>query len=101
MSELILLTGKQKRHLRSLGMTLDAVVQLGKGGLTQAIIDSANDVVTARELIKVKVLTNSPIEPNDAVYALGEALQASVVQVIGRNGLLYRPNPDKPVITLP
>ena len=95
------LTGKQKSYLRSLGMTLDAIVQIGKGGVTKAIVASANDAVTARELIKVKVLQNSPMEPADAICALSKGLQAEIVHVIGRNGLLYRPNPDKPVIILP
>ena len=101
MSEASTLTGKQKSYLRSLGMTLDAIVQIGKGGVTKAIIASANDAVTARELIKVKVLQNSPLEPVDAFNALGKGLRAEVVHVIGRNGLIYRPHPDKPVIILP
>ncbi len=101
MPELNLLTGKQKRYLRSLGMKMDAIVQIGKGGVTEAVVASAGDAVAARELIKVKVLQNSPLESNDAVYALGKAIQAEVVQVIGRNGLLYRPNQDKPVLILP
>jgi RNA-binding protein len=101
MTETNTLTGKQKRYLRSVGVTLDVVVQVGKGGVDKALVASANEAVTARELIKVKVLQNSPLEPSDAIDALGKGLSAQVVQVIGRNGLLYRPNTDKPVIVLP
>ena len=99
--ELSILTGKQKSYLRSLGMTLDAVVQIGKSGVTKSVVTSAKDAVTARELIKVKVLQNSPLEPCEAIDALSKGIQAEVVHIIGRNGLLYRPNPDKPVIVLP
>jgi RNA-binding protein len=101
MMEVSTLTGKQKSHLRSLGMTLDAIVQIGKGGVTKSVITGANDAVTARELVKIKVLQNSPLEPADAIDALSKGLHAEVVHVIGRNGLVYRANPDKPVIILP
>lgn len=101
MTESNVLTGKQKSYLRSLGMTLDAIVQVGKGGVTDSLVASANEAVTARELIKVKILQNSPLEPCDAIDALSKKLHAGVVHVIGRNGLLYRANPDKPVISLP
>ncbi|MDU2065945.1 MAG: YhbY family RNA-binding protein [Sporomusaceae bacterium] len=100
MSEIIL-TGKQKRYLRSLGMDLDPIVQLGKGGIAESVVISAKQALTARELVKVRVLQNSPLDPSDAIYELGEATGALVVQVIGRNGLLYLPNEEKPVITLP
>ena len=54
--------GKQKRFLRALASTMPAVVQIGKGGLDPAVIDSARKAITARELIKVKILQNSEEE---------------------------------------
>ena len=95
------LTGKQKRFLRSLGSTLDPVVQIGKAGVIDSVITSAQDVIEVRELIKVRVLQNSPEEPKDAIAALAEAIDAELVQVIGRNGLLYKQNPEKSKIELP
>lgn len=95
------LTGKQKRFLRSLGSTMDPVVQIGKAGVVETVINSARDVLTARELIKVRVLQNSPADPETAIAELAEAVQAELVQVIGRNGLLFKPNPEKSKIELP
>ncbi len=95
------LTGKQKRFLRSLGSTMDPIVQIGKAGVIESVIVSANDAIEARELIKVRVLQNSPEEPKDAIAALAEAIEAELVQVIGRNGLLYKQNPEKSKIELP
>lgn len=95
------LTGKQKRFLRSLGSTLDPVVQIGKAGVIDSVVTSAHDVIEVRELIKVRVLQNSPEEPKDAIAALAEAIDAELVQVIGRNGLLYKHNPEKSKIELP
>lgn len=95
------LTGKQKRYLRSLGSTMDPVVQIGKGGISDALIDSTMDALLARELIKVRVLQNCAEEPKEAIPALAEAVDAELVQIIGRNGLLYKPNEEKSKIELP
>ncbi|MEN6414499.1 MAG: ribosome assembly RNA-binding protein YhbY [Veillonellales bacterium] len=96
-----LLTGKQKRFLRAMGSGLDPVVQVGKGGVNAAVIQSTREVLAVRELIKVRVLQNSPDEPNAVIAGLAEAAGAELVQVIGRNGLLYKKNIDKPKIELP
>ncbi|SHI42986.1 YhbY family RNA-binding protein [Propionispora hippei] len=95
------LTGKQKRYLRAMGSTLDPVVQIGKAGVVEAVTDSARDALLARELIKVRVLQNSPSDPKEAIADLAALLQAELVQVIGRNGLLYKCNPDNRKIELP
>ncbi len=95
------LTGKQKRFLRALGSTLDPVVQIGKSGVLDNVIESAGQALAAREIIKVRVLQNSPEEPKIAIAALAKATGAQLVQVIGRNGLLYKQNEEKPKIELP
>ena len=101
MSLAVILTGKQQRFLRLMGMELDPIVQIGKGGVNESVAAGAAQAIESRELIKVRVLANSPLSPKEAVTLLGEMMEAAVVQVIGRNGLLYRPNEDKPVIVLP
>lgn len=95
------LTGKQKRFLRAMGSTLDPVVQVGKGGVIDNVVESAGQALAARELIKVRVLQNSPEEPKTAIAALATATGAQLVQVIGRNGLLYKKNEEKSKIELP
>ena len=65
--------------------------------MTQA----ARDAITRHELIKVRVQKNAPEEPADAIRRLAERLDADLVQLIGRNGLLWKRNPDKPRIELP
>ena len=94
------LTSKQIRKLRSLGMTEDAVVMIGKEGVTPTVVASAREAIKRRELIKVRVLQNAPDEPEDAITVLAERADANLVQVIGRNGLLFRRNFDKPRIEL-
>lgn len=95
------LTGKQKSFLRSMGMTIEPVVQIGKDGVTPEVVASAKEAIKKRELIKVKVLQNSPEEPKDAIEKLSERANSEIAQIIGRCGLLYKKNSEKPKIELP
>ena len=95
------LTGKQKRYLRSLGSLLEPVVQVGKSGVIDTVVMTAREAIEPRELIKVRVLTNCPQEPAEVMAILADRLAADLVQVIGRNGLLFKRNADKPKIELP
>jgi len=95
------LTGKQKRYLRSMGNGMDPILQVGKGGITETVVKQTDEVLEARELIKCRVLQNCLEEPKTLADELAEQVQAELVQVIGRNFLLFRPSKNKPVIVLP
>ena len=47
------LTGKQKSFLRSMGMTMDPIVNIGKEGVTPTVVTAAQEAIKKRELIKV------------------------------------------------
>ncbi len=95
------LTGKQKSFLRGLGQKLEPVVMVGKEGITPTVVQSARGAIKKRELIKVRALQNCMEEPEDAITVLAERADVNVVQVIGRNGLLYKRNFEKTKIELP
>jgi len=95
------LTGKQKRLLRSMGMTMEPIVMIGKEGVTPTVVQSAAEAIKKRELIKVRVLQNCAEEPDDAITMLAERTDANLVQIIGHNGLLFKRNFDNPKIELP
>ncbi len=96
-----MLTGKQKGFLRSLGNEMDPILQIGKGGVTEAVIAQTDETLEARELIKGRVLPNSMEDVQRAAAELAERTSAELVQVIGRNFLLYRESKKKPMIDLP
>ena len=96
-----MLTGKQKGFLRSLGNDMDPILQIGKGGVTEAVIAQTDETLEARELIKGRVLPNSMEDVQSAAAELAERTSAELVQVIGRNFLLYRESKKKPMIDLP
>ena len=96
-----MLTGKQKRYLRSLGSVLEPVVHVGKAGVDDAVVRSVAEVLMARELVKVRTLRNCPQEPQEVLALLAGETGAHLVQTIGRNGLLYKRNSEKPKVELP
>ena len=95
------MTGKQRAYLRGLANGLDTILTVGKGGLTENVIRQADEALTARELIKGRVLDNSLLSAREACDALAEACGAEGVQVIGSRFVLYRANPKAPKIVLP
>jgi len=95
------LTGKQKRFLRSMGMTMDPVVMIGKEGVSPTVVQSAAEAIKKRELVKVRVLQNCMDDPGSAITMLAERTNSDLVQIIGHNGLLFKRNFDSPKIELP
>lgn len=91
-----ILTTKQRRHLRALGHHLTPKVLLGKEGLSAQFLKAAAEVITADELVKIRVLESCPHERKEAGDLLAAATATALVQVLGRTVLLYRPNPDRP-----
>ena len=94
------LTSKQRSQLRGLASSMDTILQVGKGGITENVIASADEALRSRELIKGKVLENSMLTAREACDALGAACNAEQVQVIGTKFVLFRRNPKEPKIQL-
>ena len=54
-----MITSKQRAQLRGLAMNEDTIIQIGKGGITDSVVESVSAALKARELVKGKVLENS------------------------------------------
>jgi len=96
-----LLTSKQRAFLRSMANSIEPILHVGKGDISPAMLKQADDALTAREIIKGKVLENSPLTSRQAAEEIASNVNAEVVQVIGRTFVLYRENKKEPKITLP
>lgn len=96
-----MLTSKQRAYLRGLANTIDTIVYVGKGGMSDTIIKQSDDALEAREIIKGKCLENCELSPREAAEIIAEKTNAEVVQVIGSKFVLYRPKKKDPVIVLP
>ncbi|HEY8079098.1 MAG TPA: YhbY family RNA-binding protein, partial [Labilithrix sp.] len=60
------LSGKAIRALRALGHHLSPVVQIGKEGITDALVAATREALRAHELVKVKVGSEAPLERSEA-----------------------------------
>ncbi|MCY0875971.1 MAG: ribosome assembly RNA-binding protein YhbY [Firmicutes bacterium] len=96
-----MLTSKQTAFLRSLAHAEPAILQIGKGGISENFLDQAGLALEARELVKISVLANAEATAAQASEELRDKLHAEVVQVIGRTVVLYRRSHDNRKITLP
>jgi RNA-binding protein len=95
------LTGKQKRFLRGKGHALTPGVQVGKEGLTDALVDAIDQALLDHELVKVRIGQNALVERREAAQELAARTGSEVAQVLGNTMLLYRAHPEDPVLVLP
>ncbi len=85
-----------RKTLRAAGHHLSPVVQVGKEGVTDALLRQLDEQLAAHELVKVKIGTESPEDRFEAADRLGGAVGAQVAQILGRTVLVYRRRPEKP-----
>ena len=96
------MTSKQRAYLKGLAMTMDPILQLGKGRLTPENTAAVEEALAARELIKISVLQNCLEDPKEMAQVLAERTHSQVVQVIGKKIVLYREGKkEKKKIELP
>ena len=96
------MTSKQRAYLKSLAMTMDTILQIGKSSVTPEVTASVAEVLEARELIKIHVLQNCADDVRQLAEILAERTHSQVVQVIGKKIVLYKEGKDeKKKIVLP
>jgi RNA-binding protein len=89
-----MLSSKARAALRAKGHHLPVTVHVGHQGVTDAVRQSLDDALRARELVKIQFSRNDDTNVKDAANELARAMQADVVQVIGRTATLFRENPE-------
>ena len=85
-----MLTSKQRAELRAQANDLDTTLIVGKEGVTDAIIAEAENLLTARELIKGKVLETALMSAREVSDAICEATGADGVSCVGYKFVIYR-----------
>ncbi len=92
-----MLTGKQRSYLKGLANSLEPIMQIGKGGVTENVLKQIDDALNARELIKIKILNNSMLSAKDTANEIAESLRAEYVQSIGNKFVLYKESKEKTI----
>lgn len=97
-----MITGKQRSTLKKMAQELKPAVMIGKEEITQGVISSIDDYLTAHELVKVQIQDGAILDPKETANELAEELGAEFVQSIGKKFVLYRQaaDPDKRKIIL-
>ncbi len=93
------LNSKQKAYLRSLGQTMKVVVTVGDKGVSKSVIDSTNEVLEVRELIKISISHPDRNYRKEAIVELAVATESVIVNTIGKTALLFKENPENPVVS--
>ncbi|MBE6801386.1 MAG: YhbY family RNA-binding protein [Ruminococcaceae bacterium] len=87
------MTSKERAKLRAEANGLDPIFQIGKEGITDAVVAQLEDTFNTRELFKIKVhLETSPEEPKVLAQKIAEATGCDIVQVIGGTIVVFRIN---------
>ena len=85
-----MLTSKQRARLRAYANPMETILQIN-----EQLIIQVDDALTARELIKLRVLENAPLSAREAAEELAQKTNSEGIQVIGTRFVLYRRNQDK------
>jgi RNA-binding protein len=93
------LPGFQRRFLRARAHALQALVQVGDAGVTDAVVSAIDAALRDHELIKVRM--HSPADKHALAEALAVRAHAELCGVVGHTVILYRPNAEAPRIRLP
>ena len=94
------LSTKQKQYLRGLGHHINPVLQTGKEGLSENMLLEIHEALERDELIKVKI-GKGPLHRKEAVKILAQKLSGEVVQLLGKNILLFRQKKSESRIHFP
>ncbi len=95
------MTSKQRAFLKGLAMNTDAIINVGKSGITPEITKAVAEVLEKRELIKIGVLKNCVNDPKEIANTLADRTGSSVVQVIGKKIVLFKQKKKDSKIVLP
>jgi RNA-binding protein len=91
-----MLNSRQRAQLRAMANSIDTILQVGKGGITENVVTQVSDALAARELIKGRVLESSMLTAREAADELSRLCRAESVQTIGSRFVLYKENHEIP-----
>jgi RNA-binding protein len=97
----LILTGKQKQFLKGVAHSLSPVVRVGKGGVSDAVVEETKKSLNAHELIKVRIDADDSAARKELASKLAAASDSHIAGMVGKTVILYRQRDEKPGIKLP
>ena len=90
-----MLTSKQRAELRSQANGLETTLIVGKDGVTGQVIAEAERQLSARELVKGRVLETALLSAREACDAICASTGADGVQTLGSVFVIFKINEKK------
>ena len=90
-----MLNNKERQELFALSTKLKTRYIIGKGSLTDKVLDMLDKALLDNELIKVSVNKNAGVEVESMAGVLCSRLNCSLIKIIGKTIVLYRPSPKR------
>ena len=95
-----MITGRQRSYLKSLANNLTPLLQVGKNGISEGLIEQIDKLLEDHELVKITVLQNSPVTAKEITEEILESTGAEFVQQIGNKLTIYRESKENKIIEL-
>ena len=95
------MTSKERAYLRGLANTIDPIFQVGKGGISDVLIEQLSNAIEARELIKITVLETAPGNAKELANEIADSTNSEVVQTVGNKITLFRQKKKNSKIEFP
>lgn len=90
-----MLTAKQRQFLRGKAQKLTPILQVGKNGITNAVLHQLQLQINSQELVKISILPNSIVQSAELIQQVQKFdSQIQYVQEIGRMLILYKQAPQ-------
>lgn len=93
------LTTKQRQFLKAEAHALNPVVMLGNDGLSENVIKEVASSIEHHELIKIKL--NAGDERKEQAAQIATAVDAELVNVVGRIAILFKQRKENSRFILP
>lgn len=88
------MTSKRRAQLRSEAQTLQAIVMVGHGGVSENVVNALNEALLCHELVKVK-FQDFKEDTKELSLQLEEQTESTLIATTGFTAVFYKPNPDK------
>lgn len=85
-----MLTSKQRAEFRAQANALETTLMVGKDGVNAGVIEEAERLLTARELVKGKVLEAALMSSREVSNAICEATGAEGIACVGSKFVIWR-----------
>lgn len=92
------LTAKERQFLKGIGHQTKPVVQIGKNGIDERVVNALNKALDDHELVKISIHETSDLDKEEAAQLICEATGAELVQILGRKITIYKKNKKNPKI---